>query len=79
MPRSRQITPPALTLQLQSQGVATAQQLADALAVDRSTISRGLTGLGDLVLRIGAARSARYALRREANAAPAAGFLRQRN
>ncbi len=65
MPRPRQITARALTLQLQSQGVATAQQLADALSVDRSTVSRGLTGLRNLVLQLGAARSARYALRRE--------------
>lgn len=64
MPRPTQISSNALTLQLQSQGMASAQQLADALGVDRSTVSRGLSSLGNAVLRAGAARSARYALRR---------------
>lgn len=49
---------------MQSLGLASAQQLAEALGVDRSTVSRGLAGLGQAVLRVGAARSARYALRR---------------
>lgn len=64
MPRSSTPSSSALALQLQSQGMASAQQLARALGVDRSTISRGLSGLGNAVLRVGAARSARYALRR---------------
>lgn len=65
MPRPTTVTPNALTLQMQSRGLASAQQLAEALGVDRSTVSRGLAALGDAVLRVGAARSARYALRRE--------------
>lgn len=64
MPRPPAASSRALTLQMQSQGMASAQQLADALGVDRSTVSRGLAGLGHAVLRAGAARSARYALRR---------------
>lgn len=64
MPRSPQISSTALTLQMQSSGVVSAQQLAASLGVDRSTVSRGLSGLGNAVLRMGAARSARYALRR---------------
>lgn len=42
----------------------TAQALAERLRVDRSTISRGLTRLGEAVVVLGAARRARYALRR---------------
>jgi hypothetical protein len=49
---------------MQSRGVATAQELAAGLGVDRSSVSRGLGALGGAVCRIGAARSARYALRR---------------
>lgn len=64
MPRPSSISSRALTLQMQSQGLASAQQLAEALGVDRSTVSRGFAGLGQAVLRVGAARSARYALRR---------------
>ncbi len=64
MPRASQISSHDLTLQMQSSGVVSAQQLAMALGVDRSTISRGLSGLGEAVLRMGAARSTRYALRR---------------
>ena len=66
MPRPVQVSSNALTLQMQSSGVASAQQLANSLGVDRSTVSRALSGLGNAVLRIGAARSARYALRRSA-------------
>jgi len=50
---------------MQSQGLTSAQALAAALRVDRSTVSRGLSLLGSQVLRVGAARSARYALRRQ--------------
>jgi hypothetical protein len=46
------------------QGIATAQALAERLGVERSSISRRLGELGSSVLRIGAARSARYTLRR---------------
>ncbi len=64
MPRPPTVSSNALTLQMQSRGMSTAQQLAEALGVERSTVSRGLSGLGHAVLRVGAARSARYALRR---------------
>jgi hypothetical protein len=49
---------------MQSRGISSAQQLAEAMGVNRSTVSRGLADLGQAVLRVGAARSARYALRR---------------
>ncbi len=42
----------------------TAQSLAAGMGVERSTISRGLARLGDDVVALGAARRARYALRR---------------
>lgn len=64
MPRPVSLSPTALTLQFQTQGFMTAQGLAGTLRVDRSTVSRALSGLGDEVLRIGAARQARYGLRR---------------
>lgn len=64
MSRPAQISSNALTLQMQSQGLTSAQALAAGLRVDRSTVSRGLSSLGSQVLRVGAARSARYALRR---------------
>jgi len=64
MPRTPHVSSDTLTLQMQSSGIVSAQQLATALGVDRSTVSRGLAGLGNAVLRMGAARSARYALRR---------------
>ena len=38
--------------------------MGGALGVDRSTLSRGLARLGDAVVALGAARRARYALRR---------------
>lgn len=47
----------------------TAQALADRLGVDRSTISRGLSRLGDAAVALGAARRARYALRRPVRSA----------
>lgn len=43
----------------------TAQQLAGYAQVSQPTISRALTGLGDRIERIGAARSTRYALRKD--------------
>jgi len=66
---SLNLAAPALTLHLQSQGVTTAHALADALGVDRSTVSRGLTALGQRVVRLGAARQSRYALRRSVRSA----------
>jgi hypothetical protein len=64
MSRPRQASKAVLTLLMQSQGVTTAQALADGLGVERSTVSRALTLLGDQVARLGAARQARYAMRR---------------
>jgi hypothetical protein len=64
MPRPAQITAADLTLRLQTGGALTAQALAGALDVDRSTVARGLARLGDAVVPLGAARRARYALRR---------------
>lgn len=64
MARPIPVSGKAIELQLQSLGIATAQELARGLGIDRATISRGLGALGSSVLRIGAARSTRYALRR---------------
>ncbi len=64
MARPAQLSTSDLTLRLQVSGAMTAQALADALGVDRSTVSRGLSRLGDSVVALGAARRARYALRR---------------
>ncbi|MBI4625575.1 MAG: type II toxin-antitoxin system HipA family toxin YjjJ [Verrucomicrobia bacterium] len=64
MPRPAQITAADLTLRLQAGGALTAQALADALDVDRSTVARGLARLGAAVVPLGAARRTRYALRR---------------
>jgi HipA-like C-terminal domain len=43
----------------------TAQQLAAYAQVSQPTVSRAIAGLGDRIVRIGAARSSRYALRKE--------------
>ncbi|MCX6938227.1 MAG: type II toxin-antitoxin system HipA family toxin YjjJ [Verrucomicrobia bacterium] len=64
MARRAIITLPALTLRLQAQGPQTALQLAAAAGVDRSQVSRTLAAANDAVVQIGAARRARYALRR---------------
>lgn len=64
MPRPPIITLPALTLRLQAQGPQTAAQLATAVGVHRSQVSRTLADTADAVVQIGAARRARYALRR---------------
>ncbi|MBI2515656.1 MAG: type II toxin-antitoxin system HipA family toxin YjjJ [Opitutae bacterium] len=64
MPRPPTLSANALKLQLQAQGFGTAQALAEQMGVDRSTVSRALSSLGDEVLRMGAARRTRYALRR---------------
>jgi hypothetical protein len=69
MARPAQITLADITLRLQVGGAMTAVALADRLGVDRSTISRGLSRLGDAVLPLGAARRARYALRRNVRGA----------
>jgi hypothetical protein len=62
--RPSSLPPNALGLHLQAQGITTAQALAEQLGVDRSTVSRRLAALDRQILRIGAARRARYALRR---------------
>jgi hypothetical protein len=64
MPRPLHLDPNALLLRLQLQGPLTAQALADAVGVDRSRVSRGLTALGAPIVRLGVTRGARYALRR---------------
>ncbi|MFA6287866.1 MAG: type II toxin-antitoxin system HipA family toxin YjjJ [Opitutaceae bacterium] len=64
MPRRPIITLPALTLRLQAQGPQTAAELATAAGVHRSQVSRTLADTADAVVQIGAARRARYALRR---------------
>lgn len=46
-----------------AQGPRTARELADSLGVSQPTVSRLLAELGGELLRLGAARSARYALR----------------
>ncbi len=69
MARPAQITPADISLRLQSGGAATAQRLAEALNVDRSTIARGLARMGDRVVVLGAARRARNAFRPQVRAA----------
>jgi hypothetical protein len=69
MPRPIQVTPADITLRLQAGGPLTAQALATALGVNQSTISRALARLGDAVVPLGAARRARYALRRRVRGA----------
>src|SRR5882724_6930428 len=64
MPRPRQADANALRALLQARDQATALELAEDLGVSRPTVSRLLTELGDEVVRIGAARQARYSLRR---------------
>ena len=69
MPRPAQISTADLTLRLQVGGALTAQALAAALRVNQSTVSRGLARLGEAVVTLGAARRARYALRRAVRSA----------
>ncbi len=66
MARPRQVDPRALTLRLQAGGARSAQDLAAALDVDRSSISRALAlpELAAQVVRLGTTRGATYALRR---------------
>lgn len=64
MPRRALVSLSALTLRLQAQGPQTAAQLAGAAGVHRSQISRVLATAGGAIVQIGAARRARYALRR---------------
>ena len=46
-----------------ARGPGTAQDLATQLAISQPTVSRALAGLGDEVVRLGAARSIQYVLR----------------
>ncbi len=64
MPSPRKVDPAALTLRLQAQGPQTAQALAAAVDADRSRISRALSSLGPVIVRLGTTRGATYALRR---------------
>jgi hypothetical protein len=64
MPRPRQVDVGTLRNLLASRDHATALELAELLDVSRPTISRLLRELGDEVVRLGAARAARYSLRR---------------
>lgn len=69
MARPAQISSADIALHLQAGGALAAQALADRLGVDRSTISRGLGRMGENVVTLGAARRARYALRRPVRSA----------
>lgn len=53
------------TLLFQSRGIMTARELQDQLGLSQPSVSRILAALGSRVLRVGARRSARYALRRD--------------
>lgn len=64
MPRPLSFDPALLSLRLQASGPASAQTLADGLAVDSLTVVRALRRLGDSVVRLGTTRGTRYALRR---------------
>ncbi len=66
MPRPRQVEPAALALRLQVAGPQAAQDLAAAFRVDRSNISRALARpeIAPQLVRLGATRGTRYALRR---------------
>jgi hypothetical protein len=68
MPRPAQITPSNLALRFQVGGALTATALATALGVNQSTVSRGISRLGEQVVALGGARRARYALRRSVRA-----------
>ncbi len=57
--------PIRLTLLLQARGATAARALARELGVNASTVTRLVARLGSSIERIGAARSTRYALRRE--------------
>lgn len=64
MPRPRQVEIAALRSALAARDQATALELAAELKTSRPTISRLLVEMDDEVVRIGAARQARYSLRR---------------
>lgn len=64
MPRLPTVSLPSVALRLQAQGPQTATELARAFDVDRSQISRVVNAGRRNIVQIGAARRARYALRR---------------
>ena len=53
-----------VSLLLQANGLMTARALAERLEISQATLSRWITHLGPAIERIGAARSAQYAMRR---------------
>ncbi len=54
-----------LALELQARGVTPARSLSESLEISQPTLSRWIAQLGSSVERIGAARQAQYALRRD--------------
>ena len=54
-----------LAKELRLRGSATATELASALGISQPTLSRAINAAGDRILRMGRARSTRYALTRE--------------
>lgn len=65
MARSRQLTAERLRLLLQAGGPLTVREVMDREAVAQPTVSRRMDELRGTVVRLGAARTTRYALRRE--------------
>jgi hypothetical protein len=65
MARPTKINARDLRIRLAELGPASAADLASHLKVDRSTITRTLGGIEDEVIRLGATRRARYAIRRK--------------
>jgi|GEM_PF-33744 len=65
MPRPRSVDLPTLRDALAARDSATALELAAVLGISRSSVARLLAELGEEVVRLGAARNARYCLRRE--------------
>ncbi|MDP3874321.1 MAG: type II toxin-antitoxin system HipA family toxin YjjJ [Methyloversatilis sp.] len=65
------MSPHAESIRLRlSGGPLSARQLSESMGISQPTMSRALTDLGDDIVRIGAARSIRYALRDAARGLP---------
>lgn len=64
MARFPSVSPSDLRLRLQAGGPASAQELANAVGVDRRTVQRALATLGSEVEQLGKTRNTRYAARR---------------
>jgi hypothetical protein len=64
VPRPASIDPAQLRLRLQAGGPSSAQELADAVGVDRRTVQRALATLGEDIEQLGRTRNTRYAARR---------------